>query len=59
VAKDLAYFIQDGPDPGRGVLLLHSYWGLTSSVKSRADGLADKGYTVLAPEINIGELPGS
>jgi carboxymethylenebutenolidase len=59
VARDLAYFIQDGPVPGQGVLLLHSFWGLTSSVKSRADGLADRGYTVLAPDINFGELPGS
>ena len=59
VARDLAYFIQDGPAPGPGVLLLHSFWGLTSSVKALADGLADEGYTVLAPDINFGELPES
>jgi carboxymethylenebutenolidase len=40
-------------------LLLHSFWGLTSSVKGLADGLGDHGFTVLAPDINFGELPGS
>lgn len=59
VPRDLAYFIQDGPVPGPGVLLLHSFWGLTPSAKALADGLADEGYTVLAPDLNFGELPGS
>jgi carboxymethylenebutenolidase len=57
VAKDLAYFIQIGEDSGPGVLLLHSFWGLTPAVKSLADGLADEGYTVLVPDINFGEIP--
>ena len=57
MVRDLAYFVQDDSGPGPGVLLLHSFWGLTSSVKNLADGLADRGYTVLAPDINFGELP--
>jgi carboxymethylenebutenolidase len=57
MVSDLAYFVQDTAGPGPGVLFLHSFWGLTSSVKSLADGLADKGYTVLAPDINFGEMP--
>lgn len=57
VVRDLAYFIQGDQGPGPGVLLLHSLWGLTSSVKSLADDLAERGYTVLAPDINFGELP--
>lgn len=57
MVKDLAYFIQDQSGPGPGVLILHSFWGLTSSVKSRADILADEGYTVLVPDLNFGELP--
>lgn len=57
MAKDLAYFIQVGEDSGPGVLLLHSFWGLTSAVKALADGLADEGYTVLVPDINFGEFP--
>ena len=55
--RDLAYFVQDVTGPG--VLILHSFWGLTSSVKGLADRLADHGCTVLAPDINFGELPGS
>lgn len=59
MVRDLAYFIQGETGPGPGVLLLHSFWGLTSSVKSLADDLADHGFTVLAPDINFGELPDS
>jgi len=59
VARDLAYFIQGEGGPGPGVLLLHSFWGLTSSVKSLANELADDGFTVLAPDIAFGELPES
>jgi carboxymethylenebutenolidase len=60
VARDLAYFVQDGPTPGPGVLLLHSFWGLTPAVKELADGLAaEEGYTVLAPDLNFGEFPAS
>ena len=59
MVRDLAYFVQGDGGPGPGVLLLHSFWGLTSSVKNLADGLADNGYTVLAPDINFGELPES
>lgn len=57
MVRDLAYFVQPEAGRGPGVLLLHSLWGLTSSVKELADGLADRGYTVLAPDINFGELP--
>jgi carboxymethylenebutenolidase len=53
--RDFAYFVQDGTGPG--VLLLHSFWGLTSAVKSMADRLSDSGFTVLAPDMNFGELP--
>jgi carboxymethylenebutenolidase len=59
VVRDLAYFISGNPGPGPGVLVLHSFWGLTPSVKSLCDDLADHGFTVLAPDINFGELPGS
>lgn len=57
MVRDLAYFVQGDSGPGPGVLVLHSFWGLTSSVKDLADSLADHGYTVLAPDINFGELP--
>lgn len=57
MARDLAYFISGDDSPGRGVLVLHSFWGLTPSVKGLCDDLADAGFTVLAPDINFGELP--
>lgn len=59
MVRELAYFIQHESRPGPGVLLLHSLWGLTRSVKDLADQLAERGYTVLAPDINFGELPDS
>jgi carboxymethylenebutenolidase len=59
VVRDLAYFISGDRGSGPGVLVLHSFWGLTQSVKSLCDDLADHGYTVLAPDINFGELPAS
>jgi carboxymethylenebutenolidase len=57
VPRDVAYFVQSEHGRGPGVLVLHSLWGLTSSVKSLCDELADQGFTVLAPDINFGELP--
>ncbi|MFP3882436.1 MAG: dienelactone hydrolase family protein [Actinomycetota bacterium] len=57
MVRDLAYFIQPEEGRGPGVLVLHSLWGLTPSVKRLCDELADHGFTVLAPDINLGELP--
>lgn len=57
MVRDLAYFVQGEAGKGPGVLLIHSLWGLTSSVKGLCDGLADEGFTVLAPDVNFGELP--
>jgi carboxymethylenebutenolidase len=51
-----AYFV--GPDPpGKGLLLLHSWWGLTRYTKQLADRLSDEGFTVLAPDLFEGKLP--
>lgn len=57
MVRDLAYFVQSEQGRGPGILVLHSLWGLTASVKNLCDGLAERGYTVLAPDINFGELP--
>jgi carboxymethylenebutenolidase len=53
----LAYFISPLEGPGPGVLLLHSWFGLTSFVKRLADRIADEGFTVLAPDLLSGRLP--
>ena len=42
---------------GRGVLLLSAWWGLTESVRRRADRLSVAGFTVLAPDMALGEKP--
>ncbi|MBY5163129.1 dienelactone hydrolase family protein [Salsipaludibacter albus] len=56
---DEAYFVGPPERPGPGVLFLPSWWGLTSAVKARADGLADAGATVLVPDLNFGARPES
>lgn len=43
----------------RGVLVLHSWWGLTPFVRQFCDRLAGAGYVALAPNLFGGELPGS
>lgn len=37
-------------------MLLPSPWGLTDGVKQRAEDLADAGFSVLAPDLNNGEV---
>ncbi len=49
-----AYLVSPLGGPGPGVLVLHSWWGLTPGVKSTVEALADQGFTALAPAL----LPG-
>lgn len=51
------YFTGPTDSPGPGVLFLHGPMGLTSNTKAQCDGLADLGFTVLAPDLADGELP--
>jgi carboxymethylenebutenolidase len=41
---------------GPGVLVLHSWWGLTDAIKDRCNQLADAGFTVVAPDLFDGEV---
>ena len=45
-----AYLVVPDDGPGHGVLVLHSWWGLTPAVKEVVEALADAGYTALAPD---------
>jgi carboxymethylenebutenolidase len=46
-----------GAGGGPGVLVLHSWWGLTAGVKQWCDRLADQGFVVLAPDLMAGRRP--
>ena len=52
-----AYLVQPDGGPGPGVMVLHSWWGLTRSVKDLVERLADAGYTALAPDLCDGVVP--
>jgi carboxymethylenebutenolidase len=52
-----AYLVQPDTGPGPGVLVLHSWWGLTPSVKATTEAFADAGYTALAPDLCEGVVP--
>lgn len=53
---DSAYFVAPPDGPGPGVLLLHSWWGLTPFFRRLADRIADEGFTVLVPDLNQGSV---
>jgi carboxymethylenebutenolidase len=52
-----AYLVVPDDGPGHGVLVLHSWWGLTRGAKDLVESLADAGYTALAPDLLGGHLP--
>ena len=52
-----AYLVAPDDGPGPGVLVLHSWWGLTAEVKQTCDRLADAGFVALAPDLCDGLLP--
>ena len=46
-----AYLAQpDGPGPFPAVILIHEFFGLNESIVGKAEGLAEEGYIVLAPD---------
>ena len=51
------YLVHPDAGPGPGVLVLHSWWGLTGFFKDVGHRLADHGYTVLAPDLLAGQQP--
>lgn len=55
--QDQAYFVTPPAGLGPGVLLLPAWWGLTAAVRQRADRVAAAGFTVLAPDMALGNRP--
>jgi len=51
------YFTEPASGPGRGVLVLHSWWGLTPFFRALCDRLAALGYSALAPDLFGGHQP--
>lgn len=58
-AAGRAYLVVPDDAPGPGVLVLHSWWGLTRGVKDQVEALADAGFCALAPDLLGGDLPGT
>ncbi len=52
-----AYFALPDAGRGPGVLVLHSWWGLTDGIRRWCDHLAEEGFVVLAPDLLGGALP--
>lgn len=55
-AAGQGYFVSPTDEPGPGVLLLHSFWGLNRQAKDFANALADAGFTTLAPDLTGGQV---
>lgn len=49
--------LPEGHASGPGVLVLHSWWGLTPFFKEVCDRLADEGFVALAPDLLAGHTP--
>lgn len=49
-----AYVVTPQNEKGPGVLVLHSWWGLSSFIRQWCDRLADEGYVVMAPDLYAG-----
>lgn len=43
-------------ESGKGVLVLHAWWGLNDFFKALCDRLAQEGYVAFAPDLNRGQL---
>lgn len=50
------YLAQPASGKGRGVLVLHPWWGLNDTIKGVCDRLAGEGYTAFAPDLYHGEI---
>ena len=52
--KKVKAYLSNGGGPG--ILLLHAWWGLKPFFKQVCDRIAEKGFTVLAPDLRDGQI---
>jgi carboxymethylenebutenolidase len=50
-----AYVVAPSSGRGPGVLVLHSWWGLTPFFRDVCDRLADEGFVAMAPDMHNGQ----
>ena len=50
-----SYFAQPKSGLGKGVLVIHAWWGLNHFIKDLCDRLAGEGFLVLAPDLYHGK----
>lgn len=55
-AKPEGFLAEPKSGHGRGVLVLHPWWGLNADVKALCTRLADSGYVAFAPDLFGGKL---
>lgn len=53
---DASYLVLPSAGQGRGVLVLHAWWGLNDFFKGFCDRLAREGYVTLAPDLYHGKI---
>ena len=51
-----AYLAQPKSRLGKGVLVIHAWWGLNGFIKNLCDRLAGEGFMVLAPDLYHGQI---
>ena len=51
VSKSFLAYPKDRTPQAPGILMLHEFWGLTENIKNKARRLAERGFTVLAPDL--------
>ena len=54
--KSVNAYLASPDGGGRGVLVLHAWWGLKPFFKQVCDRLAEQGFTVLAPDLRNGQI---
>lgn len=54
-SKPKGYLAEPKAGHGRGVLVLHAWWGLNDDVKKFCDKLAENGFTAFAPDLFEGK----